>query len=132
MSSDRESWLCHPSREGFDSLMPYLLVLVLVLLAQTKLFSALQTPVEICDAIPTRPLSPMASRTRSNLSKELQNEFKPTDALHQGVEKSTSHATVTTCDVSVIEKNPRLILELPANLTSITKHHEDFIRWDRH
>ena len=69
----------------------------------------------------------MASRTRSKLSKELQNEFKPIDSLHQGVEKSISPATITTCDVSCY-KNPRLVLEFPANVTSITKHHEDFIR----
>ena len=85
---------------------------------------------DVSDAVPTRQLSPVASRTRSKLSKELRNEFKPTDSLHQGVEKSTSPATLTTCDVSVIDKNPRLVLELPATLTSITKHHEDFIRCD--
>jgi len=79
------------------------------------------TSRDVNDAVPTRPLSPVASHTRSKLSKELQNDFKPTDALHQGVEKSTSPAaTFTTCDVSVIEKNPRLVLELSANLTSIT------------
>jgi len=81
---------------------------------------------DVSDAVPTRPLSPVASRTRSKLSKELWNAFKPTDLLHQGFKKSTSPATVTTCDVSVIDKNPHLVFELPANLTSVTKHHEDF------
>jgi len=52
------------------------------------------------DAVPRRLLSPVASHTRSKLSKELQNEFKP-DSLPQGVEKSTSPAIVMTCDVSV-------------------------------
>jgi len=46
------------------------------------------------------------------LSKELRNEFKPTDSFF--TEKSTSPATVMTCDVSVIDNNPRLVLELPA------------------
>jgi len=35
------------------------------------------------DAVPTWPLSSVASRTRSKLNKELLNEFKPT--LYQGV-----------------------------------------------
>ena len=62
--------------------MPYLLVLALVLLAQTKLFSATSgsQPVsqssvsaqifdlrDVSDAVPTRPLSPVASRTRGQM-----------------------------------------------------------------
>ena len=82
------------------------------------------------DAVPTKPLSPEASRTRSKVSKGSQNEFKPAESLHRGVERSASPTAVRTCDVpalSVTDSNLHLVLELPAKLTSITKH---YIRCD--
>ena len=85
------------------------------------------------DAVPTKPLSSVASRTRSKVSQESQNEFKPTESLHQGVERSASPTAVRSCDVpalSVTDSNLPLVLELSANFTSITKHYEDFIRCD--
>ena len=55
------------------------------------------------------------------------------ESLHRGVERSASPTTVRSCDVpalSVTDSNLHLVLELPANLTSITKHYVDFIRCD--
>ena len=42
-------------------------------------------------AVPTRPLSPVASRTRSKLSKELWNEFKPIPTLYTRESKNQLH-----------------------------------------
>ena len=41
-----------------------------------------------------------------------------------------TYTSLTLLPFALIDSNLHLVLELPANLTSITKHYEDFIRCD--
>ena len=57
--------------------------------------------------------SPVASRTRSKLSKE-----------EPGTDVSDP------CENPLARNSPRLLLKLPDSLTGVIKHHEDFVRCD--
>ena len=70
--------------------------------------------------------SPVANHTRSKVSKQETNRQPETD--ESSSRNLSEFYDVPASSQDSVDSNLHLMLKLPSSVTSVTKHHEDFVR----